>query len=379
MVAILLIGKFPPCQGGIASKTYWLSLELARMGITTDVATWVPENARSLGPGDLTAGIRLAQLPGEDPPWHLPGTDLAVERLVTAALRMAETRPPSLVEANYLAPYGTAALIVARALGVPFLLRHAGSDLAKLGHWEPTALALKTLLHSADAVVTNPDSHDELLADLPNRITVRNLPRYAPRPDAFRGQPLPSGEPTILLAGKLNYHWSLKAIDTLLDGLLEAPNWRLLVVGHGAGEDAVRAEVEHRSLQSRVEWRDFVPPSLMPSLLSEVWAVWAVERQGGVEDYSNTVSEALSAGRACFVSHHTYGKPESAALADSPGLRVVDPEAAAEVAACLKIVEGLSDFPAPDLGPTYRRYLEVNLELYSELSAGGASRPRTES
>lgn len=373
---MLLIGKYPPCQGGIASKAYWLTCAMDKRGIEVDVVTWVPDVARSHQPGNLPTSVRLAQLPTEEPPWHLPGTDLAVERLVAAALEMAETRRPSLVEANYLAPYGTAALIVARTLDIPLLLRHAGSDVAKLGTWEPTRRALKTLIHSADAVVTALDSSTELLSGMPKEIRLLNLSRYVPAPDAFRSHSLPFSVPTILVAGKLNYHWRLKAIDTLFDALVENQGWCLLVVGDGRGADAVRSEIERRSMSSRVEWRDFVPPSEMPLLLSQVQAVWAVERRGGVDDFSNIVAEAILSGRACFVAHHTLLKADFGILAGSAGLVVVDPDAVGQVAACLGDIQGGAGFPAPDLEKSYESYVDANIDLYADLISAGRSRPR---
>ena len=40
---VLLIGKFPPCQGGIAAKSYWLFRVLSERDVEFDVVTVAPD------------------------------------------------------------------------------------------------------------------------------------------------------------------------------------------------------------------------------------------------------------------------------------------------------------------------------------------------
>ncbi len=112
---VLLIGKYPPCQGGIAAGSYWLSRALAPAGISFDVVTIAPERYRSETTGDVPETVRLRTISAdEQAPWFIPGGELWTERLVSAALELADEAQPDLVETNYLAPFGLAAFAVAR-------------------------------------------------------------------------------------------------------------------------------------------------------------------------------------------------------------------------------------------------------------------------
>ncbi len=369
---VLLLGKYPPCQGGIAAKTYWLTRALADHDIHFDVVTAVPEVYRSATTGPLPPTLRLHPLcVSEDAPWFLPGSDLWTERLVAAALQASEGRRPDVVEANYLVPFGLAALSTARILGVPLLLRHAGSDLVKLGRWEPAWRALAALLAAADRVVTAADA--PLPPGVREGATLTLLPRYFPDPAAFTAAAPTVAGRRLLFAGKLNYHWRLKGLDTLLAVLARRPDWTLVAAADGTGREAVVAEVERHGLADRVRWLPFAPPAEMPALLAGVSAVWAVERPGGVGDFSNLVSEALAAARPCIVSPAVPAHPDAALLAGSAGLLEADPDDESSVSGALDRaceLRALDGFPG--LATTFREYVAGNASVYAELGGRGA-------
>ncbi|MCJ7464737.1 MAG: glycosyltransferase, partial [Thermoplasmata archaeon] len=222
---VLLLGKFPPGQGGIASKTYWLYRALARRGFLFDIVTLVPDLYASRDQAELPPGVHVRLLQANTKgPWFIPGGGLETERLIAAALEMAADQRPDVVECNYLAPYGTASLVVSRSLGVPLIVRHAGSDLVKLLGWDQTRAALESLLTSADLVVSNGDTIDRL-----KRFTSKiiALPRYVPDPEWFNADPQLCEEQLILYAGKLNYYLRLKALDSLLVALRLRDSWKL--------------------------------------------------------------------------------------------------------------------------------------------------------
>ena len=343
------------------------------------MVTIVPDVYRSEEVGNLPNSVRLRQLsPDDAPPWFLPGGDLWTERLISAALDLAQDESPDLVEANYLAPYGIAAFVAARLLGVPLVVRHAGSDLAKLLNWLRVRRGLAALLAGADVVATTPDA----VPRLPDRSaavgTLVELPRYVADPHAFTpARALPSGH-RVLLAGKLNYHWRLKALDTLAAALALRPNWELAAVADGKGRESFEAEVRGRGLTDRVHRRSFVPPDSVPALLSEATAVWAVERQGGIPDFSNMVWEALATGRPCLVAAAAAEHPDAALLRRSAALLVVDPDDPASVAAALdKATSMPAGDPPAGLSEAFDAYMEASASLYfGATHASGVHRGR---
>ncbi|MBI4618959.1 MAG: glycosyltransferase family 4 protein [Desulfobacterales bacterium] len=365
---VLLIGKFPPGQGGISSRSFWLCHALAAHDIYFDIVTIVPTLYRSETTGKLPNKIRLRQITiEEEPPWFIPGGGLWIERLVSAALDLANDQMPGLIEANYLVPYGFAAFTISRMLGVPLLIRHAGSDLAKLYNWKPAQRALESLIIKADFIVSTPDA----VSQLPERTNSANslvfLPRYAPDPQAFSPVGISPSPFCLLFAGKINYYWKLKALDTLLESFRLRQDWRLKMVADGKGREDFESEIKKHGLSQRITRRSFISPDQMPSLLSEATAVWAVEREGGISNFSNIVWETLSVGRPCLVSPSTVNHPDTDLLRDSPLLLVVDPEDPASVADALDKAALMNKVEPPGgLVENFDKYIEATASLYFE-------------
>ncbi len=370
---VLLIGKFPPCQGGISSKTFWLCRALASRDIKFDIVTIVPALYRSEITGDLPGNVRLRKIAtDEEPPWFIPGGELWLERLVSTALNFADEQRPDVVESNYLAPYGFASFVISRILGVPLLIRHAGSDLAKLRNWEPARSALESLMINADFIASTPDA----VSQLPNKIGLSNtlvsLPRYAPDPQAFQYTGDRSAYFSLRIAGKINYFWKLKALDTLIAALKLRQGWKLEMIADGKGLKSFETEIKKYGIEKRVHRQAFIPPDQMPVFLSEATAVWAVERQGEIIDFSNIVWEALSVGSPCLVSEATTEHPDIAQFRDSPLLLVVNPEdpltiaKALDKAASMNVVE-----PPAGLTEAYNKYFEATVSLYQQAARSG--------
>lgn len=371
---VLLIGKYPPCQGGISAKTWWLFRALEERGVSLDVVTLVPDTYRSADSGQLPGDVRLRVVKLAEPPWFLPGSDTLAEQLLAAALQLAQERPPDLVEVNYLVPFGVVGAAAARILGVPLLLRHAGSDLAKLGTWPPAHLAIRGLLRTADLVISPEHGVAPTVESLLADARLVRLPRYTPDPGRFAPIAARPSVPTLLFAGKINYHWRLKALDSLFAALADRPRWRLLALAGGRGAEAVRAEAGRRGVADRIDWHDFVPPVEMPAWMARTTAVWAVERPGGVVDFSNLLSEALAMQRSCLVSEATAARPAAAHLLACPGLTTVDPEDPESVCAALDRAASANPPPPPsNLEASHSAYVEANLTVYRKLAG---PRPR---
>jgi len=367
---VLLVGKYPPCQGGIAAKTYWMSRALAEAGLRFDVVTVVPERYSSRGLAGQARRQRLVALKPTQAPWFVPGADLWTERLVSAGLKLAASIRPDLVEVNYLAPFGLAGLVLAQSLAVPLLVRHAGSDIAKLLGWVPAARALTMVLEFATCVVTPETSPLCFESTAPHRPKVVRLPRYVPDPTAFTPirEKAPPASPLLLFAGKINYYWRFKALDSLLAALVLRPDWHLMMVANGTGKEQFMAEVERLELTTRVTWRDFVHPSEMPRLLAGAGAVWVVDRPGGPQDYSNLVAEVVAVGRPCLVSRASFDHPDATMFRRYPGLLVVNPEDPTSCALGLDSACALHMLEPPsEMQRAHSDYIQANRELYRTL------------
>jgi glycosyltransferase involved in cell wall biosynthesis len=205
------------------------------------------------------------------------------------------------------------------------------------------------------------------------------LSRYVPDPDWFGPSASTPEEGMLLYAGKLNYYWRLKTLDSLLAALRIQHTWRLLAVVGGTGREAFAAAVRESGLEGRVRFMDFVSPDQMPDLIAKATAVWAVEREGDVSDFSNIVWEAIACSRPCAVSSGTAGHADSAMFRDSLLLTRVDPEEPLSTVSWLGRLQSVQGATSVDLREAHRTYVDRNAHIYETVCRGvgvGGSRER---
>jgi len=298
MSAIIYISKYPPLEGGIASKTYWLAKALARAGHTIHVVT-DPEAVDShltipnADHSPETPGVFVHRA-DQIVPWHIPNDSHRVISLLDKTLEIVAKEKPDLIVGGYLVPYGIIASHLSSITGIPLVLMHGGSDIRKFllnGVWPhilPEALA------KASQVVTDCDNQVHIRR-FTNNITV--LPPYVPDPSAFAKFPRPASDTiTLALIGKANYHWRHKGWEKIVDLWVQlSEKFRLVVVSQGIGLEDVKASVP-RDLVNRINWFPFFPPWHMPALLRTIDGLLYSQELLPFPMFSNTVLEALACG-----------------------------------------------------------------------------------
>jgi glycosyltransferase involved in cell wall biosynthesis len=162
---LLVIGKCPPVQGGVARLTYATCLELARRGhevhLVTNADEVEPFYRQLFLPGDAEfAGG------GQQPGFHrhpitpmgklgfAPDSPAYGSRLLGKALEVARAVSVDFLVGWYFQPYGIVAAQVAEACGIPHAILHAGSDLSHLARHPDLRQAFVWMASSATAVFT---------------------------------------------------------------------------------------------------------------------------------------------------------------------------------------------------------------------------------
>lgn len=222
-----------------------------------------------------------------DTPWHIPYSPLYLEKMVDLALRVCQEEQINLIDTHYLIPYGIAGYLVSKLTGIPYLIRHGGSDIHKF--WQAGLLSelLHRTLSEAAAVIS--DSRD--LADL--NPSTHNLPRYVPDETHFHPTHKVHSHPTYAYIGKINYYWHHKGLDRILEFVSQLPrNSRVVFLAQGKGkEDFLRC-----CGTERIELLNFIPPWQMPAFLQQVDYLFYFTRNSPIRDFSNLVLEAVSCG-----------------------------------------------------------------------------------
>jgi glycosyltransferase involved in cell wall biosynthesis len=167
-VKILVIGKFPPVEGGVSGHTFWLARALAGQGHSVHVVTNAGEvetTFAELHYGDdrrwcqerVGSGrLRVHQTAPVPPGSFIPFAQPHVTKLFGLACSVVKKHGCDVILSWYFEPYGFVAALVGQATGRPCILRHAGSDLGRLADYPELRAAYRWALGAATGlVVTN--------------------------------------------------------------------------------------------------------------------------------------------------------------------------------------------------------------------------------
>jgi glycosyltransferase involved in cell wall biosynthesis len=165
-VRICVIGKFPPIQGGVSMRTYWSAHGLAALGHEIHVVTNAKE---AVAPFRMLMRAqdweRCAAMhddgsvtvhwtdPVDRSQSYIPMASPFVSKLAATVARVHSKRPFDVIYSHYLEPYGVAGFLVSQMIGVPHVVRMAGSDAGRLWHHPQLELLYDHVLRSAEAVV----------------------------------------------------------------------------------------------------------------------------------------------------------------------------------------------------------------------------------
>ncbi len=337
---VCMVTKFPPIQGGIAARSYWLACALAESGVRITVVTnacSVEDEYRIHGCDEHLATLANVKILSTSPdvPWHIPMSSAYCERLLALVLDHIDTQDCQLMDAGFLVPYGVVAFMAHRLTGVPYVLRHGGSDIAKFLTNTEFRPLLERVIKGAALVITDRE-HVDVLRPLNSRLVVTAA--YVPDPRYFH--PALSTDrpvPVVGYFGKVNYYWTHKRLSELakqVDSTLA--DYRLVLVAQGIGLSRFRESLPKRVL-NRAEFRPFIPPWEMPVALNSVDYVM-VARDEAIRSPSNVEAEAVACGKRLIM------------------LRERDP------------VTGQS----PDGGTAFTEWIEANLSAYGLAASLGA-------
>ena len=305
---ILLIGKYPPMQGGIASKTYWLYKNLEKKGFEFKIVTWRDDIYSVQDLGDDADVIVVGE---KSPPWHLPHTGLLPDRLTNAAAKIINSFAPDIVETNYLWPFSNTALLIAKMINKPLLIRHAGSDIQKFKSDPEFREILNFYFEKASVVVTNVTSRQVIEVKSRASEKIFCLPRYVPDPEIFKWNDT-SKAYDISFAGKVNYHWDSKGLLLLLEVIKKRKLRALFNIG-GKYINEILDLISSKGFDEYISVKSFVLPEKMPGFYAASRYVWCWD-EGMIDDFSNIVWEATFCGVPCIINDAVLGRPETANL-----------------------------------------------------------------
>lgn len=172
MSRLCFICKYPPIQGGTSTSTYWHIRALAKKGHQIHVVSncWeVEESYRQYFTGDDLDFIKDIEFESggyirhhfSNPflePKFIPYNHPFLSKLASIAIEVVEKFKCEKIVSYYLEPYSVAAFIVSMATGIPYYIRHAGSDITRLYNNPELNNTYKFVMKKASGVLTTPRS-----------------------------------------------------------------------------------------------------------------------------------------------------------------------------------------------------------------------------
>ena len=107
---IAFLSKYPPIEGGISSKTFWLARGLAQRGheihvITHDISAGREYSINGCSePLGTDLNIQIHRTPSL--PWHIPEDSEYTLSLIDTAIEVLREHKIQVLDSGYLVPYG---------------------------------------------------------------------------------------------------------------------------------------------------------------------------------------------------------------------------------------------------------------------------------
>lgn len=174
---IMMICKYPPIQGGVSADAYWLAQLFVtlnhRVTIVTNSKEVEPEYRLNMDSEDETllsgfwkpGSIRIIETHSDPDHSFIPQSNPFGEKLLGLALGAIEEDRPDLIFSYYLQPYGVTAMHLSMMSGIPYVIRHAGSDLGRLMCTEQLNPLYKEVFRRALFVLTR-DYHHKFFSSI---------------------------------------------------------------------------------------------------------------------------------------------------------------------------------------------------------------------
>lgn len=372
MIKVCFFTKYPPIEGGVSSRSYWLARALGERGIEVHIITDAleeesfRENINFENMDDLInyqpPNVYVHSL-DEIPHSSISDRRALVTRQSTAwrlaslGIDVIKRYKCDVIDSYYLLPYGVAGYLVKNITGHPLILRHAGSDITAVSSYESFHLIFQEIFNKADLIST----HKERVAffnqlkippskflRFPSGINVDNK-YFNPKISAIDLKTSPN-LPIITYIGKIGHSKGIYELAKAASQIKE--DFLLLFVSDGPGWRDFKTYLEKfSSLKGKYRFLGFVPPWKIPSVLKRSTCLVQLERDFPIVIHSPIQPmEALAIGTCLVVSEEIYEKYKNLEkIEKGKNILVTNPKDIAELKTLLEKVIKNKKF-AQDIG-----------------------------
>lgn len=343
---ICIISKYPPIEGGVSARAYWLAKALGERGHEIHIVTNAIEVENEYkekfdinDPEFIPRNVYLHSTDADTNPWHIPFSKAYTERIANLAIEVIEKYDLQIIDTYYILPYAISGFIAKSITGRPQILHHAGSDISKLFSSSAYKTLFKSIFKRVDKIVTIPQFKKmflslgvkESILCFNDRISINSdafNPGVAPFPlSDYINEKLPEC-PIITFIGKINYYWQTKGLYELVEAVkgIKA-DFRLLFVSNGKGLVEFKNLIKEKNLENKSIFIDFVPPWKIPSIIKLSTCVLTPEREFPIQNEVPILPREVMAIAKCpIISCELFNKKHYGNLIDGENVLVVDPK-----------------------------------------------------
>jgi len=366
-----MISKYPPIEGGVSSKVYWLSRALGQQGhevhIVTNALEVEDEYREVLDPQDPNYSPENVYVHNTDPsptikanPSHIPFSKMYCENLASLAIEVIEENNIQVIDSGYLIPYCVSGYLAKSFTDIPQIIRHAGSDLQRLYPSPFLKSLLKKIIKNADGIITNQSTANFFveISVSPSKIFLTqplqvDTNAFNPDVSPFNLEPYITNQkyfsdiPIIAYVGKITHHFETKGLPELI-AACKAINeeFLLLFVSNGKKIGEFKTIVQNANLARKTCYLPFLPPWKIPALLKACTCIVALEnkRSPTLSYHVPTVpAEAMATGKCVLMSEELHEKEPYKKLVNGKEVLVVNASDIKKIKAALeKIIKNPS-------------------------------------
>jgi glycosyltransferase involved in cell wall biosynthesis len=334
-IKICFFSKYPPIEGGVSSRTYWLSRALGERGVEVHIVTnalEVEEEYREMldleGPSDrkeyepknvfvhsLNSGQSHSGIP-----FHIPLSPAYLERLISLGIKVINKYGCDLIDSHYLQPYGIAAVFTKFLTSKPCILRNAGSDISRLFSNDDFHDLYETSFRFADIVMTqvkgkSPSGSLTIPQDKLWAFPFHSVPRKYFNPEikaanleSFGVPRSLTKKPILTYMGKCGFYKNLFNLVKVASQINE--DFLLLFVSKGSKLEELKTYLKRfPSLKNKYYFLNFLPPWKIPSILRVSTCLLQLESNFPVKGHKPIQPiEAFATATPVLISHELLQK-----------------------------------------------------------------------
>lgn len=352
---ICLVGKYPPIEGGVSSRVYWMARGLAAKGHEIHVVTnsWEVEKDYREDVDDIALykaeNLTVHSTNPFQRPHYIPYSNPYIAKIASRAIDAIREHNLEIIDSWYILPYVISGFIAKIMTNTPQVMRHAGSDITRLALSPDLNTLFIDLFKKVDGIAT----HSSLLEDftelgIPEERLFVNItlsidtkafnPSVEPI-DLARVYPeYDKNTPVVTYIGKTG---AFKGVYELVKGLSNVKmDFLLLLVTNPSGIDGLYLEyLVDQMLKEKTVILDFQPPWKIPSIIKASTVVVHLEHDFPIAGHMPILPrEVMATGGCPLLSNEIFDKNRYLGIQEDVHAIKVDPNNISELSDKLSYV-----------------------------------------